>query len=527
MVLAETDENGQEKTYYTIGQERISLSRDEKVWYYGYDGHGDTRLLIDEQGTVTHTYSYDAWGNLLTKTGGTSNTYLYTGESYDANTGLYYLRARYMNPANGLFITMDSYQGNMYEPITLHKYLYANVNPVVYTDPTGYFSFSETQIGQTIEGILQSAYPTNFHKFMLMVNVGSTCYSTTRRAVSAVLEGENISDVMAGWVSGVIFGALIGITMSLACVVPTELIVIISVMATILLVPQIVEDWQNEDYDLAIAGGLQLLSSLSMIFMKCFTGDTLVSTESGQCRIDEVSAGDYVWAEDTVTGEQVLKRVTKVYVKETDHLVHVGISTGEEIETTENHPFYTEDRGWVAASDLYEGEQLHTEDGTVITVTYNHDEWLREPVKVYNLEVEGLHTYYVSADEVLVHNECHTASYEHLNERGEVINSGTVQSGGTNPGRRLSWVEQLATHTEIKVLEILKNVVNEGDTIVINGTKPPCNPGRSINLFEVVKERCKSLPMNLKLIFCILCKEMIFLGFFHSRECFSRLLEDE
>ena len=106
-----------------------------------------------------------------------------------------------------------------------------------------------------------------------------------------------------------------------------------------------------------------------------------------------------------MTGEQVLKRVIKIYVKEIDHIVHIGISTGEDIETTENHPFYTEDRGWVAASDLTEGEQLHTEDGTVVTVTYNHDEWLREPVKVYNLEVEGLHTYYVTDDRVLVHNE--------------------------------------------------------------------------------------------------------------------------
>ena len=129
------------------------------------------------------------------------------------------------------------------------------------------------------------------------------------------------------------------------------------------------------------------------------------SNREGERRIDEISVGDLVWTEDIVTGEQVLKRVSKVYVKETDHLVHIGISTGEDIETTENHPFYTEDRGWVAASDLTEGEQLHTEDGTVVIVTYNQDEWLKEPVKVYNLEVEELHTYYVTDDRVLVHNE--------------------------------------------------------------------------------------------------------------------------
>lgn len=59
----------------------------------------------------------------------------------------------------------------------------------------------------------------------------------------------------------------------------------------------------------------------------------------------------------------------------------------------------------MAASELEEGETLHTEDGDIVTVTYNYDEWLKESVKVYNLEVEGLHTYYVTADRVLVHNE--------------------------------------------------------------------------------------------------------------------------
>ena len=64
----------------------------------------------------------------------------------------------------------------------------------------------------------------------------------------------------------------------------------------------------------------------------------------------------------------------------------------------------------MAASELEEGETLHTEDGDIVTVTYNYDEWLKESVKVYNLEVEGLHTYYVTADRVLVHNEYDAAS---------------------------------------------------------------------------------------------------------------------
>jgi len=49
-----------------------------------------------------------------------THPYLYTGEYYDENTGFYYLRARYMNPETGSFISLDTYQGNAYDPASLH-----------------------------------------------------------------------------------------------------------------------------------------------------------------------------------------------------------------------------------------------------------------------------------------------------------------------------------------------------------------------------------------------------------------------
>ena len=205
-------------------------------------------------------------------------------------------------------------------------------------------------------------------------------------------------------------GAFIGITLSLACVLPKQVVLAISSIMIACTLPILISDWKNGDYDLVVADIIQMTAAFSTLFMKCFTGDTLVATKEGDKPIEEIAVGDYVWAEDTVTGEQVLKKVLKVYVKETDHLIHIGTSTGEDIETTENHPFYTEERGWVAASELEEGETLHTEVGDIVTVTYNHDEWLKAPIKVYNLEVEGLHTYYVTVDRVLVHNEYDAAS---------------------------------------------------------------------------------------------------------------------
>jgi hypothetical protein len=65
-----------------------------------------------------------------------------------------------MNPATGSFITMDAYQGDTRDPVTLHKYLYANANPVTYSDPTGYFGLASFSTGLTVMSVL-STYAIN------------------------------------------------------------------------------------------------------------------------------------------------------------------------------------------------------------------------------------------------------------------------------------------------------------------------------------------------------------------------------
>ena len=87
-----------------------------------------------------------------------------------------------------------------------------------------------------------------------------------------------------------------------------------------------------------------------------------------------------------------------------------------------------------------------------------------------------------SVDEGGSASKGHTATWELLDEHGNVIDSGVSTSGGTHPGRVLTWDEQLKTHTEYKILEDLKTdgKVSPNSTIVIIGTRPPCNPGRSM-----------------------------------------------
>jgi RHS repeat-associated protein len=126
---------------YTYGLQRISENQViDNVWtpsFYGYDGFGTVRQLTNSAGAVTDTFEYDAFGNAITHTGTTPNNYLYRGEQYDPDLGLYYLRARYDNSETGRFASRDPEDGNPASPATLHRYLYADGNPVDGLDPTG------------------------------------------------------------------------------------------------------------------------------------------------------------------------------------------------------------------------------------------------------------------------------------------------------------------------------------------------------------------------------------------------------
>jgi RHS repeat-associated protein len=126
---------------YTYGLQRISEDQTvNSAWtvsFYGYDGAGSVRQLTNSAGAVTDTYEYDAWGNLVNKTGTTPNNYLYRGEQFDPDLGLYYLRHRYYNPLTGRFISRDPEDGKVNDPASLHKYLYAGGDPVNGIDPNG------------------------------------------------------------------------------------------------------------------------------------------------------------------------------------------------------------------------------------------------------------------------------------------------------------------------------------------------------------------------------------------------------
>ena len=124
-----------DRTIYYYGLNRTHNSNGE---IYVYNAHGDTVQLVKD-GVVTVTYTYDAFGNLTLQTGESDNPFKYCSEYFDEETGTYYLRARYYNPANGRFTQQDAWAFMDYgDSLSLNLYTYCLSNPIMYIDPSGH-----------------------------------------------------------------------------------------------------------------------------------------------------------------------------------------------------------------------------------------------------------------------------------------------------------------------------------------------------------------------------------------------------
>src|SRR5260221_14508213 len=99
--LAETDENNVVQTVYTNEPEQygnlVSTRISGTTSYHHFDALGSTRQLTNSAGTATDTVIYDAWGNVVNRTGTTSISLLWIGEAgyyFGSATGLFYVRRR-------------------------------------------------------------------------------------------------------------------------------------------------------------------------------------------------------------------------------------------------------------------------------------------------------------------------------------------------------------------------------------------------------------------------------------------------
>jgi len=162
------------------------------------------------------------------------------------------------------------------------------------------------------------------------------------------------------------------------------------------------------------AGGACKSGNCGLPGKKCFVAGTLIRTENGYRPIEEIEVGDKVWAKDLAAGEDVLREVDELSVRETVELVRLTVA-GAVLSTTAEHPFWVDGRGWIEAGDLVPGDVLSTPDGEA-AVDAVVVEVLAEPATVYNFRVPGLHNYYAlaGATPVLVHNADYSFTQSNL-----------------------------------------------------------------------------------------------------------------
>mgnify|MGYP004639119195 CR=1 FL=1 len=92
--------------------------------------------------------------------------YTYNGEDYNRETGLQYLRARWYDTNRAVFISEDSYLGDLLQPLTRNRYLYVCNNPLNFIDPTGHINWSRqlkyltaTVLGLAVGAAALAAFP--------------------------------------------------------------------------------------------------------------------------------------------------------------------------------------------------------------------------------------------------------------------------------------------------------------------------------------------------------------------------------
>lgn len=143
--------------FFYDAQDKPAMARFNGTdYFYVYNLQGDVVAMIDANGTQVVEYHYDAWGAPVTKTGsmaatlGTVNPFRYRGYVYDEETGLYYLRSRYYNPAWKRFINADAWLNVLGIANDTNVFAYCRNSSVKYIDKSG------CGFVDTIKGIFDS-----------------------------------------------------------------------------------------------------------------------------------------------------------------------------------------------------------------------------------------------------------------------------------------------------------------------------------------------------------------------------------
>ncbi|MCL2153380.1 MAG: peptidoglycan DD-metalloendopeptidase family protein, partial [Oscillospiraceae bacterium] len=184
------DSNNNE-TYNVYGINLISRMENGFKYYYLYNGQGDVTTLITAAQlyvgaqSVIANYYYDAFGVVQEESGfffdTSSNPFRYAGYYQDTSSGLYYLNARFYDPATSRMLSEDTYHGDRTDPLSLNLYSYCRNNPLIYIDISGHYpTQAEYNAYAEYYGISQTgAWKDTVDQVLINDNKGSVIGSTS------------------------------------------------------------------------------------------------------------------------------------------------------------------------------------------------------------------------------------------------------------------------------------------------------------------------------------------------------------
>jgi RHS repeat-associated protein len=427
--------------YFDVGGGHMAvMDNDGNVSFTMADHHGTGQLAIDAATqTITQRRTLP-FGATRGEDPATAwpGTRSFVGGTNDTATGLTNVGAREYDPALGRFISLDPIM-DLTDPQQIHGYTYANNNPLTFSDPTGLFlkdfldeaaevtgkvintgkqvyRESKNTVGGWISSgkrkansFLTGAYHRAIDKISELAELFNRVTGNGDRANRLRYQRNNSGSPLPG-------GNVTSTLKDLAGPARDDAWYRAGEMLTEVTFPWFPgAGMAATAATLAARVGSRTTASVAAntteaVARTCgrhsFVPGTHVLLASGaKVPIEDVRIGDEVLATDPITGETEARAVTAEILGEGDKNL-VAVTTEEAtIVATDTHPFWVVDlEEWVEAGNLMPGTFLRTSAGTYIQVTAVVH-WSQHAT-VYNLTVEGLHTYYVLAGSVpvLVHN---------------------------------------------------------------------------------------------------------------------------
>ena len=383
----------------------LGFVHNETQYLYLTNISGDVIGIADNQGNIVARYSYNEWGKLnsivdnngmpITDTNSIAiiNPLRYRGYYYDNETGYYYLQSRYYDPEICRFINADLPEYSQIQKdgqAGINLFAYCENDPVNNSDINGNKKIPNwVKIAIGTAGIVAAV--------IAAVTTGGAAIPALIAALKTVVGSMAVSMAIGG-VIGYIVGGKEGLKQGLI-------------------------DGAIDGY--AWGGAISAVSAISKavkiaktgqyVSSACFVAGTPILSIDGFMPIEKVNIGDLVLSYNPNTQESEYKTVKRIFSTETNTIVRLTID-GEEIITTNNHPFLKCDGCWIAASKLVTGDRLISRDNTEVVVNSVVIENLNEKITVYNFEVEDFHTYFVGYSTVVVHNKCGIKNIRTLQE---------------------------------------------------------------------------------------------------------------